>query len=115
MSTYTFETLRYELMQLYERAEYAQAFELVQGEADQFTEPEQERVLYYWRMCLAARLNDTGQALQFFAGAIARDHWFPPRWLRDDPDLKPLQGIAEYEQMVEVCKERQNAYLSRAK
>jgi predicted esterase len=104
MSERTFENLQEQLMELYDKGEYAQALDLAQRESDQF--PEHEQATYYWRMCMASRINNTQLALQFFHEALAHGYWFSPKWLRDDEDLKPLQGQPEYEQMLDVCQQR---------
>lgn len=106
MGELTFENLEHQMMQLYKDGDYAQAFELTQQEAHRFPEHEQE--LYYWRMCLASRLNNIPQALQFGQEALDRGHWFSPKWIHEDEDLQPLEGLPAFEQMLAICQQRLN-------
>src|SRR5438270_10650419 len=101
MNELTFEDLEHQMMRLYDAGDYAQAYELVRREADRF--PEHSGDTYYWLMCLAARVNDISQSLQYLKDALAHGYWFTPSWLRNEEDLKPLQGLPEFEQMIAVC------------
>ena len=106
MTELTFDELETQMMRLYDAGNYTQAYELVQREANHF--PEHTHNTYYWLMCLATRVNDMPQALQYFKDSLALGDWFAPRWLRDDEDLKPLQGLPEFEQMVAVCEQKRH-------
>jgi predicted esterase len=104
MSEPGYNELHRQLFELYSKGSYAEALERVEQEADRF--PEQESDIYYWRVCLIARLHDIPQALQAFRDAVAKGYWYAPSLLREDEDLKPLQGLAAFEQMVAVCQHR---------
>jgi predicted esterase len=105
MSEMIYDTLHRQLMSLYSEGAYAPALELLQQETDNF--PDKRGDTCYWGMCLASRLNDLPLALQYFKSALADGNWFAPSILREDEDLKPLQGLPEFEQMVEVCRQKQ--------
>lgn len=104
MNDRTFESFVDQLMRFYHRGAYAQALDLLEQEASHF--PERARDIYYWRMSMASRLYNLPLALRFFAELLEQGHWLPPRWLRDDEALKPLQGLPKFEEMVAVCKQK---------
>lgn len=107
MAELTFDELDSEIMRLYDAGNYAQVYDLVVREAGRF--PEHADELYYIRMCMAGRLDDIPLALQYFRDALVQGYWFAPRWLHDDEDLKPLQGLPEFEEMVSICQQRLEA------
>ena len=90
-----FEALMTEMMSLYNVGNYAQAYDLLLREEGRF--PEFTDELYYQKICMVSRMNDIPQALQYFQDALAQGYWFAPRWLHEDEDLKPLQGLPEFE------------------
>lgn len=97
MSNITWKDLKARFAQLYEQQEYVQARELV-NEAMKHLSPEWR--LYNWRMCMEAKLNDTDQALQTLRESLSRGCWCDPAMWRDDEDLKALEGLPEYEQLL---------------
>lgn len=105
MDNLTFSELLTHAAQLYQRGEYAEAFDLITREADRF--PAEMRRIYYWRICMASLINETGLALQLLGEAVAAGLWYPETQLREDPDLLPLQGLLRFEQLLEVCRQRQ--------
>lgn len=104
MSNKTFHDLDQQLMSLYRAKEYQQSFELVEREHLNF--PEQQRQIAYWRLCLHALTGKQAEALRIFREALAQGYWYPPRWLKDDPDLVSLQELPEFQEMVEICRRR---------
>jgi len=100
----TFADLSAQMFRLYLDGQYAEAYDLVTREAPRF--PERAPRLYYWRVCLASVKGDTALALHLMDEAFAAGHWFSPFLLREDSDLKPLQGLPEFERGVEICQER---------
>jgi len=105
MSALTFSELRSWMFRHYTSGEYEQALNIVTRHADEF--PERAARIALWRVCLTSRLNDTPAALRLLGEALAAGHWWAEDWLRLDEDLKPLQGLPEFEQAVEVCRRRQ--------
>jgi predicted esterase len=100
MKKMTLSDVQRDFWRLYGSKDYAQALELVQQAMIHF--PDDWR-LYNWRMCTQALLNETSQALQTLKEALDRGYWCDPALLHDDEDLKSLQGVPEYEQLVERC------------
>ena len=105
MNDLTFADLERQLYQLYQNGEYAQALDLVAREASRF--PTEAWRVAYWRICLASLLGEMALALQLLEEALAAGLWYAEAQLREDPDLQPLQGLPEFEQLVEVCRKRQ--------
>ncbi len=105
MNDLTFSDLERQLYQLYQNSEYAQALDLVAREASRF--PTEAWRVAYWRICLASLLGEVALALQLLEEALAAGLWYAEAQLREDPDLQPLQGLPEFEQLVEVCRKRQ--------
>jgi predicted esterase len=103
----TFDTLLSQTYQLYQAGEYVQALDMITREGRAF--PERAQTWYYWRICLATRDGQIALALQFFDEALAAGLWFSVTLLRQDEDLQPLQGMPEFEQRLEVCRQRQAA------
>lgn len=104
MSSLTFGDLEAQLFQLYQDREYARAIDLVTREASRF--PKEARLVYYWRICLASLTSETALALQLLEEALASGLWYAEAQLREDPDLRPLQELPQFEQLVEVCRKR---------
>ena len=105
MNDLTFSDLERQLYQLYQNGEYAQALDLVTREASRF--PTEAWLVTYWRICLASLLGEMALALPLLEEALAAGLWYAEAQLREDPDLQPLQGLPEFEQLVEVCRKRQ--------
>ncbi len=103
----TFDTLLSQTYRLYQAGDYGQALDLITREGRAY--PERAQTWYYWRACLATRAGRVALALQLFDEALAAGLWFNEALLRQDTDLQPLQGMPEFEQRVEVCRQRQAA------
>ncbi len=85
------------LFQRYSTGDYAGALEIAEQLAVRY--PDQAIHTCYWRICLTSRLNRTDEALRLFAEGLEAGFWWSERGLRQDPDLAPLQGLPEFEQM----------------
>jgi len=105
MSNLTFSHLETQLYQLYQGGEYARALDLATRAASQF--PAEVLRTCYWRVCMASLLDETALALQLLEEALASGLWYAEAQLREDPDLQSLQGLPEFEHMVEVCRKRE--------
>ena len=104
MSDFTFSDLQTQLYQLYQSKEYTRALDLATRAASQF--PTEGVSTYYWRVCLTSLLSETALALQLLEEALKAGFWYAETQLREDPDLQSLQGLPEFEQLVEICWER---------
>ena len=104
MNNLTFSELETQLFQLYQGKEYTKALDLATRAASQF--PAEATSIYLWRFGLASLLKETALALQLLEEAVEAGLWYAESLLREDPDLQPLQGLPEFEQLVEVCRKR---------
>ncbi len=112
MSDLTFAELMAQMVTLSQAGQPAPALDLLAREAARF--PAHAQRLCFWRMCLAARLDDTPLALALFEDLLNSGSWVPADWLRDEPDLQPLRSLLKFERLVEVCRDRQAAAQARA-
>ncbi|HLZ60796.1 MAG TPA: PHB depolymerase family esterase [Ktedonosporobacter sp.] len=103
MSTMTFMDVQKAFWRLYGEEDYVRALEVVKGAQSQFPD---DWLLYDWRLCMEARLNDTDGALRTLREVLDRGYWIDPVVLRDDEDLQSLRGLAEYEQLLSECQGR---------
>lgn len=105
MIAMTFQELMQRVFGLYQDGQFVDALELVEREAPHF--PDWAARTYFWRMCLAAQLDKTERAIEFFEDAIDHGHWFYQTELSEDPDLAPLRGQPEFERLATISAERQ--------
>ncbi|HET8845277.1 MAG TPA: PHB depolymerase family esterase [Ktedonobacteraceae bacterium] len=98
-----FSSVRAQLTRLYSEKAYAQAFDLLQREADNFP---QQGMMYHWKMCLTALLNRPEQAIQALREALEKGYFYASALLCDDEDLQTLQGLSEYKELVARSVER---------
>jgi len=103
MEARTFEELYIQLQQLYQKGDYAAALQLATQALEVY--PEQRTSLDYWRMTMAARIEDTAQTLRVLQQALERGQWYSELLLRRSPSFKPLQGEAEFEKLVALNQE----------
>ncbi|HEY3365808.1 MAG TPA: hypothetical protein VGK74_12195 [Symbiobacteriaceae bacterium] len=108
----TFSELQTEMLQVYRAGEFAAALALVDRKGPNY--PEEASTIALWRVCLTAVQGQTDGALQIMADTLAAGSWFSER-LRNDPDVKGLQGHPEFERMYTICQERQVAAQAQAK
>ena len=69
--------------------------------------PDRESHAAYWRASLLARMSNVEEAERVLAEAVEHGGWWSVEMLRGDDDLGPLQGRPGFEEVVEVCDQRQ--------
>ncbi|WP_040447511.1 alpha/beta hydrolase [Ktedonobacter racemifer] len=104
MSKTAFYTFQQQVNRLYYANEYVQAFALIEEKYADF--PEQSAQIAYWRLCFHALLGKQKEALQIFHETLDRGDWFGPSMLEQDLDLVELRPLAEFQEMLEVCRQR---------
>jgi hypothetical protein len=92
-----------EFIAVYGRQEYGQALALLQHYPHPFPQP---GLIYHWKMCLAARVNDPDLAILTFKEALAAGYSYPAALIREDDDLASLQGIPAYEELATLSRRR---------
>ena len=92
-----------QLIPLYQQKAFAPALDLVQREAACFP---QQGLMYHWKMCLAAQLHDSAQAIQALREALDHGYCYSAALLRDDGDLASLQELPDYQQLALLAEQR---------
>ncbi len=98
-----FTTVWNQLIPLYQQKAFAQALELVQREEACFP---QQGLMYHWKLCLAAQLHDSAQAIQALREALDHGYCYSAAMLREDGDLASLQDLPEYQQLALLAEQR---------
>lgn len=94
----TFDALAGRLMELFQGRHYAEALELANREGPNF--PDNRPLADYWIMCAAARVGDRAQFFRVADQALADGLWYGQFLWRQTPSFAPLQGEADFEQLV---------------
>ena len=94
--------------------------ETIQAGYDLLTEavprfPKLAALLYNWRYCAAARMNQTDLALQLMQEALEHGFWITTAYLHSDPDLESLQELPEFKRLVEVNEKKFQAAQANSK
>lgn len=100
----TFDEFATQLFALYDAGEYDKLYELTRREVGNF--PEQAQDTLFWYACAASLTGHTDEALQTLENWSAQGHWVAEQRFRDEPDLKPLDGMSRYEAVIAVSRER---------
>ncbi len=104
MSEALFDDIDKQLFKLYETKEFAKVLALAEQEQPNF--PNHLLACFYWRICMTSLLGKQGEALQLFRAALDQGLWFAPDWLVEDEDLVALRPFPEFQELVEVCRQR---------
>jgi hypothetical protein len=114
MSEYpSFSEVTLKFFEYHGKEEHQQAaYDLITEAAPHF--PDRAALLYNWRYCAAALLNKPDLAIEIFQEAIAEGFWWSEEYLRSDEDLKSLQNLPAFNQLVDVCEQRYQTALSEA-
>jgi len=99
MPEITFETLQRRLQEHYAQDEYNEAFTLAHKFRDAY--PMHRHLLYYWCSTMAARLGDQDGAVSFLRQMQDTSFWYGEVLLRKSPSYSSLQGLPEFEALVE--------------
>jgi len=101
------------MFSLYGVGNFKEALAVANTLATEF--PEETASTDFWRICLLNVSGETRNALDTMQKSIDAGMWWSEPQLRADTDLASLQGNAEFERMVTICKERQSAAQAGAK
>jgi len=97
----------------YEQGRYADSLRLAEELAREF--PDRSVNTAYWRMCLLAVMGREHDSLQVMREAVEGGYWWAEGRLRDEIDLKDLQGNPEFERLVSICAQRHETARGNAK
>lgn len=65
--------------------------------------PEEYALINYWRICLAARLEQFELANKILESTLASGIWYSAVLLRESPSLAGIQGQGEFERLAEIA------------
>jgi hypothetical protein len=90
---------------LYQEGKYGEAYDLITAEA---SSPDAiPALVYYLRFSFATRAGMPDLAMDLLREAVLdKGYWFSNDYL-DDDDLEPLRTRAEFQEMLKICRERQ--------
>jgi len=71
--------------------------------------PTEFPLINYWRICFAAKMNETATAYKFLKTTLESGSWYSEFILRQSPSLKELQGEEEFERLLEISLKMQAA------
>lgn len=107
MTEMTFTQLNQKIQQHFAAEEYQAGLILATQSLPKF--PKEFAFLNYYRICLAARLNAYEQASKILEDTLASGIWYAEPVLRQSPSLEPLQGLPEFERLVGISLQMQQA------
>lgn len=102
-----FNQFRDEFMRLYALKDFQAARDWLRLGGGQF--PQRAALLFFWHACLMALMKEPVQAVQILAQGVDLGLWWSESFLRRDPDLASLQGLAEFEHLIPTCRQRHQA------
>ncbi len=102
-----------QMFSLYGSGNFKEALAVADTLATEF--PEESASTDFWRICLLNVSGETQNALDTMQKSIAAGMWWSEAQLRADTDLASLQGDAEFERMVAICRKRQSVAHADAK
>ncbi len=100
MDKLTFPELTEKIQRHFAEETYQEGLTLASEQLSNF--PEEYALINYWRICLAARLEQFEIANKFLESTLASGIWFSDVLLRQSPSLEGIQGQGEFERLVEI-------------
>ena len=92
--------------------EYAKALQLATEHFNLFS-PHAQRVVYFWRMKMACKLNEEQLALTTLREAVNNGHWYAK--LDENPDFQILADSTQFQDLVVVCATRRAEEIANAR
>jgi len=91
------------------------AYDLLTEAAPHFPDQHQAALIYNWRYCAAAKMNQTDLALQLIQEALDLGFWASAAYLTSDDDLKSLQDLPKFKRLVELNEQKYQEALAESK
>jgi predicted esterase len=106
MGSLTYTKLLNRTLDLYREGNFAKAYEFISENSWQ-VQGNPAQILNF-RYSLACKLGQTELAMQLFRKAVQeKGYWYSHDYLISDDDLLPLQQFSEFNELVQLCKERE--------
>lgn len=96
----SFESLREEIQELYQRGDYSTAKILVETQVNNF--PQEKHYLQYWTLTLSALQNQIQDAISALQEMLQDGFWLNESLLRVSPALDLLQGVDQFEELIRL-------------
>ena len=100
MAELTFPELAEQIQKHFAEETYAEGLSLASEKITAF--PEEYPTINYWRICLAARLEQFDLANKFLETTLASGIWFADFLLRQSPSLVNIQGNPEFDRLAGI-------------
>jgi len=102
-----FEELAEKIQQHFADQTYAEGLSLASEKITDY--PEEFATINYWRICLAARLDNFAVANKILESTLASGIWYSDVLLRQSPSLASIQGEGEFERLAEISQQLREA------
>jgi predicted esterase len=93
--------LQNKLFELFEERNFEEAIHV--ANLIEETSSDMKYKTYFWRACLYCALEDTSQAMLELKLGLKEGVWWHPNTLMNDSDLKPLQELDEFKEILKQC------------
>ncbi|KAA3661340.1 MAG: hypothetical protein DWQ04_16750 [Chloroflexi bacterium] len=114
MSHLTIVEVEEQYLQLVAEGTYEEALTLITKEAHKFSDfsYHAEKVVYYWRLRMAALLKKADLVLQLLDEAVGKGHWFSG--LAEDEEFELVHNSPEFVRLTGLCEERRRVAMETA-
>lgn len=93
-------------VQVYQKGQSAEAYDLLTENGDKIEGNLAQ--IYNYRYSMASKAGHRALAIKIRDEAIVeRGHWYSPKYLMTDDDLKPLRRLKAFSKLTSLCKERE--------
>lgn len=99
-----YRALQRESTELYLAGKYAEAMNIDKDLVKEF--PELKTAIYYSMIASASKMKDYKLSCKFLKEILDEDGWYSELILRQSPSLNPLQGMPEFEDLVNLSVSR---------
>lgn len=107
MTELTFPELAEQIQKHFAEGTYTEGLSLASEKITEF--PEEYPTINYWRICLAARLEQFDLANKLLETTLASGIWFADFLLRQSPSLANIQGHPEFERLAAISAKMRGA------
>ena len=106
MKQLSFDELTSHMLQLYREQKYADAFQIVDQNADCF--PEHSARTTFWKMCLLSLCGRSNDVITIFQNGLDAGLWWADGQFRD-PDLDEVRNMPAFKRLAAVSQEKYEA------